>query len=158
MMKTFWKISTPIGPLTMQFLEDVLEAIHFGDIEIEGYQRKETRMTKRTTTELEEYFRGERECFSIPISLEGTMFQKEVWQALQKIPIGETRSYKDIAELIGNEKAYRAVGMANNKNKIPIIIPCHRVVGSSGQLVGYAGGLNIKEKLLQQEEHYKHTK
>ncbi len=84
----------------------------------------------------------------MPLNPNGTVFQKKVWNALCNIPYGETRSYKQVAEAVGNNKASRAVGMANNKNPIMIVIPCHRVIGSNGSLVGYAGGLDIKEKLL----------
>ena len=87
----------------------------------------------------------------MPISTKGTAFQQMVWEALRTIPYGETRSYKDIAAQIGKFKACRAVGMANNRNSIAIIIPCHRVIGSKGELVGYGGGLNIKEQLLRLE-------
>ncbi len=154
-MKTLWKTSSPVGTLTLQFNEQALEAIHFGDVEIEGYEIMQTPLSDRTVLELEEYFEGKREVFTIPLSLQGTPFQKQVWEILKEIPIGETRTYKDIAQLIGHEKAYRAVGMANNKNKIPIIIPCHRVIGSSGKMVGYAGGLEIKETLLKLEAEYR---
>lgn len=98
--------------------------------------------------QLREYFEGERKVFDLPLKISGTPFQEMVWGELLKIPYGETRSYKDIATSIGNPKASRAVGMANNRNKIAIIIPCHRVIGANGSLTGYAGGLDIKEKLL----------
>lgn len=101
--------------------------------------------------QLVEYFNGERREFDIDLDIIGTEFQQRVWQALMKIPYGETVSYKDIAIAVGNPKALRAVGMANNKNKIPIIIPCHRVIGTNGKLVGYGGGLPVKEKLLKLE-------
>lgn len=98
--------------------------------------------------QINEYIQGKRKKFDLPLNLEGTEFQKKVWNELKNIPYGETRSYKDIAVEIGNEKASRAIGMANNKNPIPILIPCHRVIGANGKLVGYRGGLDIKEKLL----------
>lgn len=101
--------------------------------------------------QLDEYFQGKREIFDIPLAPEGTPFQLKVWESLKNIPYGETRSYKDIAIQIDNPKGYRAVGMANNKNPIPIIIPCHRVVGANGKLVGYAGGLDKKTFLLELE-------
>lgn len=100
---------------------------------------------------MDEYFSGKRKKFDVSIVLEGTEFRKKVWKELMNIPYGETCSYKDIAIKIGNPKACRAVGGANNKNKIPIIIPCHRVIGTGGKLVGYAGGLHIKELLLENE-------
>ena len=106
---------------------------------------------EQTKKELDEYFAGQRKQFEIPLRLDGTTFQVQVWKALLTIPFGETRSYSDLAIQIGNSKATRAVGMANNKNKIAIIIPCHRVIGKNGQLVGYAGGLDFKHKLLDLE-------
>ncbi|MBN9648471.1 methylated-DNA--[protein]-cysteine S-methyltransferase [Terrisporobacter glycolicus] len=109
---------------------------------------EETDLIKECFKQLKEYFEGNRRAFDLPLETRGTEFQKKVWDELLKIPYGETKSYKDIAIAIGNEKACRAIGMANNKNHIPIIIPCHRVIGSNGKLVGYAGGLNVKEKLL----------
>ncbi len=98
--------------------------------------------------QLSEYFNKERQVFDLPLAPQGTAFQQRVWRALQQIPYGQTRSYKDIALAINNPKAYRAVGMANNKNPLMIFIPCHRVIGSNHRLVGYAGGLDIKEELL----------
>ena len=102
--------------------------------------QKETSLIKNTKQQLDEYFAGKRKKFDIPIKLEGTDFQIKVWKELLKIPYGETCSYLDIAKRIGNPKASRAVGMANNKNKIIIIVPCHRVIGSNKKLVGYACG------------------
>ena len=101
--------------------------------------------------QISEYFSKRRKTFDIPLSLTGSEFQKKVWIALQSIPYGETRSYKQIAEIVGNENAARAVGMANNRNPIPIIIPCHRVIGGDGKLVGYGGGIERKEYLLKME-------
>lgn len=102
--------------------------------------------------QINEYFRGERKQFDLPLAPRGTDFQKQVWQALSEIPFGETRSYGQIARAIDKEKAYRAVGMANDVNPIPIIIPCHRVIGSKGELTGYRYGLEIKQKLLDLEQ------
>ena len=113
--------------------------------------QKETSLIKNTKQQLDEYFAGKRKKFDIPIKLDGTDFQIKVWKELLKIPYGETCSYLDIAKRIGNPKASRAVGMANNKNKIIIIVPCHRVIGSNKKLVGYACGLDVKEKLLELE-------
>ncbi|HPJ26840.1 MAG TPA: methylated-DNA--[protein]-cysteine S-methyltransferase [Synergistaceae bacterium] len=104
--------------------------------------------------ELEEYFRGIRRTFTVPLHLEGTPFQKRVWQALLEIPYGETRSYQDIAAAVGNPKAPRAVGGANNKNPVALIVPCHRVIGKNGSLVGFGGGLHIKEWLLAHEKRH----
>ena len=104
-----------------------------------------------TARQLNEYFAGQRRQFDLPLDFEGTDFQQKVWQALLSIPFGETRSYKQIAEQIGNPKAVRAVGAANGKNPISIIAPCHRVIGASGKLVGFAGGLENKDILLKIE-------
>ena len=103
----------------------------------------------------EEYFLGKRKVFGLPLNLTGTKFMKAVWEALLTIPYGETRSYKEIAQMIGNPNACRAVGQANNKNPISIIVPCHRVIGSDGNLVGYGAGLEIKEYLLDFERRHK---
>ena len=100
---------------------------------------------------MQEYLNGKRKNFDIPIKLNGTQFQKRVWQALTSIPYGKIVTYKDIANLIGNKNAQRAVGMANNKNPIVIIIPCHRVIGANRNLTGYSGGLEVKKKLLKIE-------
>lgn len=107
--------------------------------------------------QLGEYFRGERKEFSLPIFYEGTAFQKKVWQALQKIPYGETKSYQEIAKALGNKNSVRAVGGANHNNPISIIVPCHRVIGKNGSLVGYGGGLDVKEYLLDLEEKFLYT-
>ena len=105
-------------------------------------------LLEETEKQLESYFKGELQKFDLPVKLSGTDFQERVWKALQNIPYGQTRSYKQLAEAIDNKKASRAVGGANNKNPLPIIVPCHRVVGSSGDLVGYGLGLDIKKQLL----------
>ena len=102
--------------------------------------------------ELNDYFAGERREFSLPLDLRGTEFQLACWRALLKIPYGETRSYRDIARAIGHPHAYRAVGMSNNRNPVAIVVPCHRVIASSGSLCGYGGGLDIKRKLLDLEQ------
>jgi len=116
-----------------------------------NYIINETPLIKKAYAQLSEYFKGERKVFDLPLKLEGTEFQKKVWKALIDIPYGETRTYKQIAETIGCPKGCRAVGNANNKNNIMIVISCHRVIGSNGDLVGYASGLDIKRKLLQIE-------
>lgn len=106
---------------------------------------------RQTRIELEEYFAGTRREFSVPVSVQGTEFQRKVWDNLKKIPYGETRCYGDIAADIGMPKAARAVGMANNRNPVMIIVPCHRVIGKDGSLVGFGGGLAAKEYLLRLE-------
>ncbi len=108
-------------------------------------------LLRKTIVELDEYFSGIRTSFSLPIEFQGTEFQKQVWNALLKIPYGCTKSYKDVAMMIGNPKAVRAVGNACNKNKLLIVVPCHRIVGSNGALVGFAVGLDVKQTLLSLE-------
>jgi len=113
--------------------------------------KSDTPLIKETVKQLDEYFSGKRRDFNLPLVLHGTDFQVKVWNALRQIPYGETCTYGEIARMIGSPKACRAVGMANNRNPIPVIIPCHRVIGSNGSLTGYAGGLEIKQKLLNLE-------
>ncbi|MCH9741135.1 MAG: methylated-DNA--[protein]-cysteine S-methyltransferase [Epsilonproteobacteria bacterium] len=111
----------------------------------------EDEVLQQTAKELDEYFKGLRRAFSMPLLLVGSPFQKSVWEALLKIPYGETSSYKQQAQMIGNEKAVRAVANANGANAIGIIVPCHRIIGSDGSLTGYAGGLELKQRLLRLE-------
>lgn len=113
---------------------------------------QETPLIQEAHRQLAEYLKGERQTFDLPLNPKGTDFQKRVWRALCDIPYGETRSYRQIAEAIGNPKAVRAVGMANNRNPITIVVPCHRVIGADGKLVGYGGGLEMKEFLLRLEK------
>ena len=114
----------------------------------------ETALIKEDHRQLCEYLKGERKEFDLPLNPKGTDFQKRVWKALCEIPYGETRSYKQIAETIGNPKAVRAVGMANHRNPLLIVVPCHRVIGADGKLVGYAAGIDKKAFLLQLEAKY----
>ena len=146
-----------LGILGIGATEDEITDLFF-EYEIENIKKssnyiiKETTLIKKATSQLFEYLNGKRRDFNLPLLKEGTDFQISVWNELLKIPYGETRSYKDIAIAINNEKAVRAVGMANNRNKIPIFIPCHRVIGINKKLVGYGGGLEIKEFLLNLEK------
>jgi DNA-3-methyladenine glycosylase II len=141
---------SPIGRIEIQSTEGQIIGLNF--IETKRYDEKIEPILEEAKKQLVEYFCGERKTFDLPLKMNGTDFQTTVWQELIKIPYGKTLSYGDIAAAIGNEKASRAVGNANNKNRIAILIPCHRVVGSSGKLVGYAGGLSRKEWLLKHEE------
>ena len=113
-----------------------------------------TPLLKEAVLQLTDYFSGKRKEFTLPLDLQGTEFQLRTWEALQGIPYGETRTYKQIAEAIGCPKGCRAVGLANNRNPIAIVVPCHRVIGADGSLTGYAGGLDIKERLLVIEKKY----
>lgn len=122
------------------------------DSEQDKHIEQETELIKEAYKQLKEFLDGKRKEFSLPLAPIGTEFMQKVWSALNEIPYGETRSYKDIAQRIGHNKAYRAVGLANNRNPIPIFIPCHRVIGANKNLVGYGGGLKIKEFLLNIEK------
>lgn len=133
----------------------VIRANQSGLTEVEFIDAKETReaprpseLTRRACNQLEEYFAGRRHDFDLPLAPTGTDFQKRVWQALAGIPFGETRSYGELAEQLGSRGGQRAVGAANGRNPISIIVPCHRVIGSDGTLTGYAGGIGRKQWLL----------
>lgn len=120
--------------------------------DIYDYLEEETDLIKKAAKQLKEYYDGLRRDFDLPLDLQGTPFQLKVWNELLKIPYGQTRTYKQIAQAIGSPKAYRAVGNANNQNRIMVVVPCHRVIGSNGQMVGYAGGIEMKEMLLAIED------
>jgi len=132
------------GMLTDVFTTD------YPTCEISGRQGP-TELTAKAARQLGEYFAGNRKTFELPLAPRGTPFQTSVWEALLGIPYGQTRSYKEIAIAIGNPKAVRAVGMANHHNPISFIIPCHRVIGADGSLVGYGGGIDLKKRLLELE-------
>lgn len=151
-MKNIYCYNFSIGEIFIADNETSITSISFYD-ENRFYDHlmNETPLIQAAAKQIEEYLQGIRKEFDLPLAPSGTLFQKQVWEALLKIPYGETRSYKDIAISINNPKSYRAVGMANNQNPIMIVIPCHRVIGSNGNLVGYGGGLNIKESLLNLE-------
>lgn len=116
--------------------------------ELEQIQDGESELLKRAKSQMSEYLTGDRKKFDLPLSPRGRAFQQSVWRELRQIPYGETRSYGEIAKAIGNPKSCRAVGFANHNNPLMIVIPCHRVIGADGRLTGYAGGLDVKEKLL----------
>lgn len=159
MKLAFIEMASPVGTLKLVANETALVAVLW-----ENENPKRVRLAElveqadhpvllETQKQLTEYFAGKRQQFNLPLDFAGTEFQHKVWQALLSIPFGETRSYRDIAEQIGNVKAVRAVGAANGKNPISIIAPCHRVVGTNGKLVGFAGGLDNKDILLRLEKH-----
>lgn len=142
--------NSPIGYIKIEESLGYIIALDF--VESKGIEN-ETEITKQCKKELGEYFNGERKAFSVPIKfVKGTEFQRKVWNELRKIPYGKTVTYKYIAEKIGNANASRAVGGANNKNPIAIIVPCHRVIGANGKMVGYAGGIDKKTYLLEIEK------
>ncbi len=152
-MKTAYNFR--FGTIFLSFEEKLLTGLRCR----EGfYQITEEELSSRTDfsdmvmKQIEEYLQGTRQTFDINFRLDGTEFQKKVWNALLEIPYGETRSYKEIAEAIGNPKAVRAVGSANNKNPVLLLVPCHRVIGADGSLTGYAGGLEMKQYLLNLEK------
>jgi methylated-DNA-[protein]-cysteine S-methyltransferase len=140
-----------IGPLEVVGNQKGILTIAFGVDEFKSDSNLPAPMAE-CLRQLTEYFKGRRQKFSIPLLLEGTDFQKAVWRQLQKIPFGQTASYADVARGVGSPRAFRAVGNANNKNPIPLIIPCHRVIGSDGKLVGFGGGIWRKEWLLNHEK------
>lgn len=150
-MERFAYLSSPVGTLTLTEEEGALTGLYFGRLSRQG-QEVLSPVLKETARQLSEYFSGKRREFSLPLSPKGTEFQLRVWRALETIPYGETRSYGDMARLIGSPKACRAVGMANHRNPISIIVPCHRVVGANGSLTGYGGGLDAKRFLLDLEQ------
>lgn len=148
---SYFVYETPISKITISSNGEAITTVCFGECRMHSkFQPAE--LTDRTAVQINEYLAGKRVHFDIPIQPEGTPFQRLVWDALINIPYGKTASYKQIAMVIGNPNACRAVGMANNKNPIAIIIPCHRVIGSDGSLVGYASGLHIKQHLLAMEK------
>lgn len=122
--------------------------------EKDNLEPSETPLLAKAAKQLEEYLSGKRMIFDFPLNPRGTEFQKKVWEVLKTIPYGETWSYKQVAVALGKPTASRAVGMANNRNPIMIVVPCHRVVGSNGDLVGYAGGLDLKAMLLKLEKEH----
>jgi len=163
----YWEIQEENGEITaLDFVGD-FEPDFQPDLEgtipadLGGQKKGQTVDNKSIMNEakkqLEEYFNGERKDFSLPIRLEGTPFQKKVWQALQEIPYGTTKSYQEVATIVGNKNSVRAVGGANHHNPISIIVPCHRVIGKNGTLVGYGGGLEAKDFLLKLEEAFLYT-
>ena len=140
-----------IGSLEVVGTEDGILSITFVEDEFEPDRNLPICMAE-CLGQLDDYFKGKRQKFSVPLLLDGTVFQKAVWRQLQKIPFGKTASYGDIARAIGSPQAFRAVGNANNKNRIPLIIPCHRVIGSDGKLVGFGSGIWRKQWLLDHEK------
>ena len=134
--------------------ENAILELKFGKTKPHNALFQKSDIIKKAILELDEYFSGERKTFDVNLNPQGTEFQRKVWEKLREIPYGKTFSYKELAEMTGNIKASRAVGMANNKNPVPIFIPCHRVIGSNGNLVGYAGGLELKRELINMEKKY----
>jgi O-6-methylguanine DNA methyltransferase len=152
---SYTRTSSPVGPLFLAASAKGLVRLEF-EARMQKLGSGTTLQESRSALapylrELDEYFAGERREFTFALDLRGTDFQLSCWNALLEIPYGETRSYREIAQAIGHAHAYRAVGMSNNRNPVAIVVPCHRVIASSGSLCGYGGGLDIKRKLLDLE-------
>jgi methylated-DNA-[protein]-cysteine S-methyltransferase len=144
---------SPIGVMEINGTEDAICSIMFVEREeiINTIQEETPIVLKECFNQIDEYFKGKRQTFTFPLTLEGTDFQQTVWKALVNIPFGVTGTYKELALRINHEKAVRAVGHANGRNQLSIVVPCHRIIGSNGKLTGYAGGLWRKEWLLRHE-------
>jgi methylated-DNA-[protein]-cysteine S-methyltransferase len=147
--------SSPIGAVEIVSDENSIKELSFVEKAMENDLQAVPKVLQSALQQIEEYFKGKRSVFDLKLKAEGTEFQQKVWQSLIEVPYGETACYGDIAAAVGNRKSSRAVGGANNKNKIAIIIPCHRIVGADGSLTGYAGGLWRKEWLLEHEKNNK---
>ena len=148
-MKYYHYYESPIGKLVIVHNDRGITNLYLAHLlQIEDGIQEETNLIKEAVKQLDEYFNGLRQSFDLPLAPAGTHFQQKVWQTLRNISCGKTYSYKQIAEQIGNSKASRAIGMANNKNPILLLIPCHRVIGANGKLIGFAAGLEMKKYLL----------
>jgi len=151
-MKYFAKLPSPVGELTICANDDAITAVAFpGDIATPDNEPQPNELVRRAMDQLQDYFSGQRKGFDLPLNPAGTAFQQSVWQALLTVPYGRTASYGEIAAAIGNAKASRAVGLANGRNPIAIVVPCHRIIGRNGSLTGYGGGLDRKRWLLTHE-------
>jgi len=152
MHNTYYIYDSPYGDIVIESDGKAITGIKTKSKTKPGGKKEASTLTNVAAKQLEEYFSGKRKRFDLPLNPVGTDFQCSVWKALQDIPYGKTKTYKEIAKAIGNTKACRAVGMANNKNPIWIVIPCHRVIGADGSLTGYGGGINMKKRLLELEK------
>ena len=150
---TTYDLTSPIGLLRITAEDGRLTSIQFQNQHgaSKAHYRDDDPVLEDCAQQLKEYFAGKRTSFDLPLGANGTAFQHEVWRALGAIPYGEVRSYRDIANAIKREKAVRAVGAANGRNPLPIVVPCHRVIGANGTLTGFAGGLDAKKTLLELE-------
>jgi methylated-DNA-[protein]-cysteine S-methyltransferase len=161
MRRTFTHLDSPVGRLKLVASDCGLAAVLWENdrptrVRLEAMEEdSDHAILREAGKQLHAYFSGRRTSFAIPLDLRGTPFQREVWNALLAIPYGETRTYLDLARRLGNPNATRAVGAANGRNPVSIIVPCHRVIGSSGKLTGFAGGLEVKERLLRLESDTK---
>ncbi len=153
-MKSHIYIKTPPGIMTLVEENDAITALRFKPEPVRDSIENETPVLNEARCQLTEYFCGERKLFTVPINPAGTVFQRSVWEALLEIPYGTTTTYKAVANKIRQPCAARAVGMANNKNPIPIMIPCHRVLGANGVIKGYSGGIEMMKYLLELEQRF----
>ena len=151
-MQAICHCSTELGCLRIVANDRGITQIALADVKPVQEAEAANEWTQEAVRQIREYLDGRRTTFTVPLDPAGTPFQKQVWKALMEIPYGETRSYRDIAKQVGNPNACRAVGMANHRNPILLMIPCHRVIGASGKLTGYAAGLDKKEYLLRLEQ------
>lgn len=156
-MKYGLYLETSIGRLYMEQEDEFLVGLGRAKA-LEGVKLQETPFLRNVAEEIKEFLNGCRKGFDIPIYRKGTEFQRRVWQELLEIPYGETRSYGELAAKIGCPAGARAVGQACNRNPIMIIVPCHRVIGKDGRMIGFGGGLDVKERLLDLEKHYRSAK
>ena len=153
MMLSLMTVPSPLGPLRLVARGDELAGVHLPDLAAPHAPGGATPVLALAARQLAEYFAGERREFDLPLAAVGTGFQRQVWGALLAIPFGATCSYGELARAIGRPSASRAVGAANGKNPFAIVVPCHRVIGASGELTGYAGGVARKRWLLAHEGH-----
>ena len=147
--------ASPVGPLTLVASPQGLRRLHFGAVEVDVPKDAAYPVLADAVRQLDAYFAGSRTAFDLPLDLEGTVFQKQVWTLLQTIPYGTTTTYGALAEQMGDPGRARAVGLANGKNPVGLIVPCHRVVGADGRLTGFAGGLEVKTWLLRHERRHR---
>lgn len=155
----YLRIDSPVGLLTVAATPTALHAIEFAENrhpqDRRGWQPGETPLLVEAAAQLADYFAGRRRDFALPLAPQGTAFQLAAWAALARIPYGETRSYAEQAEAIGKPRATRAIGAANGRNPLPIVLPCHRVIGANGALTGFGGGIEVKRWLLAHEAAFR---
>ena len=144
----FYMFDTPLGTMALGAENDAIVRLYLPNDPVPRLMPHPTPLLEKAAAQLNEYFTGKRKSFDLPLAPQGTPFQQKVWAALQEIPWGQTRSYKELSEMANCPNGFRAVGAANSRNPIPILIPCHRVIAADGSLGGYSGGLELKQALL----------
>lgn len=153
-MRYMMAVETPVGEIWLVQEGDALVLLSLPGEGVPSGEIGETPLLAEAAAQIRDFFEGRRAEFDLPLDARGTPFQKAVWVELQRIPAGETRSYRDVAKAVGRPGASRAVGSANHRNPLPLLIPCHRVIGAGGELVGYGGGLPVKQRLLELEAEF----